>query len=338
MSKSNIEILESFLSTDTSVLENSNAEILQDVSSIVDAYLEGETEESFNKRIEQILTEENNHAEYLRDLITDNYFKEDTNDVVKTKIVFLSNSNALLKDELEFRTDLKKLYLIENRSVLKKKLQELTEVEAAAANASVAPAASISPSVSYFKPLAIAASVLLVVVIGYFLFINPQQTQIAKVEYKRIPIAVIGVDEVQGFAGDGRLTETLSGDSCVIAVIKDSINAYRFWNDTLILKTNIKVDSIQITRRLYSNGYIKLLKERDSILRELELLQVESGRNTGDEPLLQANLKEYHVLLDKLERELSQSRTDKTYMKINNTEYQIMESEEFLKLGIEQSE
>ena len=108
MSKSNIEILESFLSADTSVLESSNAEFLQDLSSVVDAYLEGETEDSFNSRIEQILTEDNNHAEYLRDLITDNYFKEDTNDVVKTKIVFLSISNTLLKDELEFRIDLKK--------------------------------------------------------------------------------------------------------------------------------------------------------------------------------------------------------------------------------------
>ena len=339
MSKSNIEILESFLSADTSVLENSNAEILQDVSSVVDAYLEGETEESFNNRIEKVFTDDSNHAEYLRDLITDNYFKEDTNDVVKTKIVFLSNSNTLLKDELEFRTDLKKLYLIENRSVLKKKLQELTELEAAAATASVVPAASVSPVVSYFKPLAIAASVLLVVVIGYYLFRNPQQTQIAKVEYKKIPIGVIGINAVQGFASDTLITETLTGDSCIIAVINDSVNAYRFWNDTLIIKTNIKVDSIQITRRLYSNGYIKLVKERDSILRELELLQVEAGgRSTGDGPLLQAKLKKYHTLLDKLERETLQAKTDKTYMKINNTEYQIMESEEFLIFGIEQSE
>ena len=48
MSKSNIEILESFLSADTSVLENSNADILQEISTVVDKYLEGETEESFN--------------------------------------------------------------------------------------------------------------------------------------------------------------------------------------------------------------------------------------------------------------------------------------------------
>ncbi len=338
MSKSNIEILESFLSTDTSVLESSNAEILQNLSSVVDAYLEGETEDIINSTIEQVLTEDNPHAEYLRDLVADAYFKEDTNDVVKTKIVFLSYSNTLLKDELEFRTDLKKLYLIENRSVLKKKLQELTELEAESATASVAPAASISPGVSYFKPLAIAASVLLVVVIGYFIFRNPQQTQIAKMEYKKIPIGIVGLSEVQGFAGNGSLSETLIEDSCIIAVIKDSINAYRYWNDTLILRTNIKVDSIQITRRLYSNEYLKLVKERDSILRELELLRVEVGRSTGDGPLLQAKLKRFHTLLDKLKRESLQAKTDKTYMKINNTEYQIMESEEFLKFDVEHSE
>ncbi len=301
MSKSNIEILESFLSADTSVLESSNAEFLQDLSSVVDAYLEGETEDSFNSRIEQILTEDNNHAEYLRDLITDNYFKEDTNDVVKTKIVFLSISNTLLKDELEFRIDLKKLYLIENRSVLKKKLQELIELEAAAATASVAPAASISPGVSYFKPLAIAASVLLVVVAGYLILKNPEQTQIAKLEYKRIPIGVVGISAAQGFASDSLITETLTGDSCVIAIIKDSINAYRYWNDTLILKTKIKVDSIQITRKLYSNEYIKLVIERDSLVQELE-------------------------------NEMLQAKTDKTYLKVNNIEYQIMGSEAFLKL------
>lgn len=336
MSKSNIEILESFLSADTSVLENSNAEILRDLSSVVDAYLEGETEESFNNRIEQILTDDSNHAEYLRDLITDNYFKEDTNYVVKTKIVFLSNSNALLKHELEFRTDLKKLYLIENRSVLKKKLQELTELEAAAATASVAPAASIRPGVSYFKPLAIAASVLLVVVIGYFIFRNPQQTQIAKVEYKRIPIAVVGIDEVQGFAGNDSMAEALAGDTCVIAVINDSINAYRFWNDTLVLRTNIKVDSIQITRKLYSNEYLKLVKERDSLAHEL--LELLNSNERGYGPRIQAIRKEYYSLLEKTEIEILQAKTDKTYLKVNNTEYQIMESEEFLKLEVEYSE
>jgi hypothetical protein len=334
MSKSNIEILDSFLSADTSVLESSNAEILQDLSSVVDEYLEGETEDSFNNRIEQVLTDDSNHAGYLRDLITDNYFKEDTNDVVKTKIVFLSNSNTLLKDELEFRTDLKKLYLIENRSVLKKKLQELTEIEAAAATASVAPAASISPGVSYFKSLAIAASVLLVVVIGYFIFRNPQQSQIAKVEYKRIPIGVIGIDEVQGFAGDGPMAEALTGDSCVIAVIKDSINAYRFWNDTLILKTKIKVDSIKVTRKLYSNEYIKLVKERDSLIQGFKrIIKYDKKGN-----LLRIESNEYEKQLVEIERRMNENKIDKIYLQINNTEYQIMESEEFLKLDVEHSE
>jgi hypothetical protein len=334
MSKSNIEILESFLSADTSVLENSNAEILQDVSSVVDAYLEGETEESFNNRIEQVLTDDSNHAEYLRDLITDNYFKEDTNDVVKTKIVFLSSSNTLLKDELEFRTDLKKLYLIENRSVLKKKLQELTELEAATATASVAPAASIRPGVSYFRPLAIAASVLLVVVIGYFIFRNPQQTQIAKVEYKRIPIGVVGIDEVHGFAGNGPIAEALAADSCVIAVINDSINAYKFWNDTLILKTSIKVDSIKVTRKLYSNEYIKLVKERDSLIQGFKrIIKYDKKGN-----LLRIESNEYEKQLVEIERRMNGNKIDKIYLQINNTEYQIMESEEFLKLEVEHSE
>lgn len=51
MSKSNIEILESIW-VDTSVLESSNAEFLQDLSSVVDAYLEGRNRDSFNSRIE----------------------------------------------------------------------------------------------------------------------------------------------------------------------------------------------------------------------------------------------------------------------------------------------
>ena len=117
--------------------------------------------------------------------------------------------------------------------------------------------------------MAIAASVLLVVVAGYLILKNPEQTQIAKLEYKRIPIGVVGISAAQGFASDSLITETLTGDSCVIAIIKDSINAYRYWNDTLILKTKIKVDSIQITRKLYSNEYIKLVIERDSLVQEL---------------------------------------------------------------------
>lgn len=64
--------------------------------------------------------------------------------------------------------------------------------------------------------MAIAASVLLVVIVGYSLFRTIQPTQIAKVEYKRIPISVIGIEEIQGFAGN----ETLDIDSCIIAIVK----------------------------------------------------------------------------------------------------------------------
>ncbi len=291
MSKSNIEILESFLSADTSVLENSNAEIIQDVSSVVDAYLEGETEESFNNRIEQVLTEDNAHAAYLRDLIADIFFQEDTSDEIKSKITLLGSSNSMLADELEFRTNLKKLYLIEQRSVLKKKLQDLTEPviiidEEIAAVANAVPAASIQKPTSYLKPLAIAASVLVVVIAGYLLFKNPQQPQIAKVdtkkntdsiaipEYKKMIIINIDNENGIGFAGNGPASIT---DSIVVGVLNDTINAYRLWNDTLVVKTATKADSIEVVRRV----------SKDS---------------------------------------------DKIYLKLNTNEYQIMETEEFLRL------
>lgn len=291
MSKSNIEILGSFLSADTSVLESSNVEILQDISSAVGAYLEGETEDSFNSRIEQVLTEDNAHAAYLRDLIADIYFQEDTSDEIKSKITFLGSSISILADELEFRTNLKKLYLIEQRSVLKKKLQDLTEPviiidEEIAAVANAVPAASIQKPTSYLKPLAIAASVLVVVIAGYLLFKNPQQPQIAKVdtkkntdsiaipEYKKMIIINIDNENGIGFAGNGPASIT---DSIVVGVLNDTINAYRLWNDTLVVKTATKADSIEVVRRV----------SKDS---------------------------------------------DKIYLKLNTNEYQIMETEEFLRL------
>ena len=277
MSKSNIEILESFLSADTSVLESSNVEILQDISSAVGAYLEGETEDSFNSRIEQVLTEDNAHAAYLRDLIADIYFQVDTTDDIKSKISLLSTSNSMLADELEFRTNLKKLYLIEQRPVLKKKLQELTEYGEVAAVASAAPAKNNQTPISYLKPLAIAASVLLVVIVGYFLLRSPQQAQIAKVEYKRMPVKVINMADLHGFAGNGPKAASITVDSCIVGIIKDSITAYKYFNDTFTLKTNIKVDSIQIVREV-----------------------------TND--------------------------SDKIHLYLNTDEYQIMETEEFLRL------
>lgn len=277
MSKSNIEILEFFLSADTSVLESSNVEILRDISSVVLTYLEGKTEDNFNSRIEQVLTEDNAHAAYLRDLIADIYFQEDPSDKIKSKITFLGSSISILADELEFRTNLKKLYLIEQRPVLKKKLQELTEYREEAAVASVAPDKSLQKPTSYFKPLAIAASVLLAVIVGYFLLRSPQQTQIAKVEYKRMPVKVINMADLHGFAGNGPKAASITVDSCIVGIIKDSITAYKYFNDTFTLKTNIKVDSIQIVREV-----------------------------TND--------------------------SDKIHLYLNTDEYQIMETEEFLRL------
>ncbi|MCB0514297.1 MAG: hypothetical protein KDC60_07710 [Bacteroidetes bacterium] len=289
MSKNNIEILESFLKVDISVLESNSAEILQVLSSVVDTYLEGETEDVFNNRIEQILSEDNSHAEYLRDLIADIYFEEDTNNNVKSKILILSSTHPLIKQELEFRTDIRKLYLLENRTAFKEKLQGLTK-----RNLVESPAANVNRGVSYFKSLAIAASVLLVVIVGYSLFRTIQPTQIAKVEYKRIPISVIGIEEIQGFAGN----ETLDIDSCIIAIVKDSVNSYKYWNDTLILKTNIKVDSLQIIRKIKDDN--REITDTNSI-----------SQNT------------------------SSALQDKTYLKINDKEYQIVESEVFLKITTE---
>lgn len=293
MSKNNIEILTSFLSADTSVLESSNAEISQNISSVLDAYLDEETDDSFNKRIEVILMEDNSHAEYLRDLIADAYFKEDTNEAVKSKIVSLSNSNSLLKNELEFRTDIKKLYLIENRPAFKKKLQDLTEpvlADVAAANTNVSPAASTGSNVSFLKPLAIAASVLLVVVIGYFIFRDPQQTQIAKVdtkkntdsiavpEYKKMIIITLGKQNGIGFASDGQSAIT---DSLVIGVLIDSINAYKLWNDTLVIKSSSKVDSVKVIRRVSNESdkiYLKLNADEYQIMESDEYLRLELSK------------------------------------------------------------
>lgn len=277
MSKSNIEILEFFLSADTSVLESSNVEILRDIASVVLTYLEGKTEDNFNSRIEQVLTEDEAHAAYLRDLIADIFFQVDTTDDIKSKISLLSTSNSMLADELEFRTNLKKLYLIEQRPVLKKKLQELTEYGEVAAVASAAPAKNNQTTISYLKPLAIAASVLLVVIVGYFLLRSPQQAQIAKVEYKRMPVKVINMADLHGFAGSGSKATSITIDSCIVGIIKDSITAYKYFNDTFTLKTNIKVDSIQIVREV-----------------------------TND--------------------------SDKIHLYLNTDEYQIMETEEFLRL------
>lgn len=293
MSKNNIEILTSFLSADTSVLESSNAEISQNISSVLDAYLDEETDDSFNKRIEVIFMEDNSHAEYLRDLIADAYFKEDTNEAVKSKIVSLSNSNSLLKNELEFRTDIKKLYLIENRPAFKKKLQDLTEpvlADVAAANTNVSPAASTGSNVSFLKPLAIAASVLLVVVIGYFIFRDPQQTQIAKVdtkkntdsiavpEYKKMIIITLGKQNGIGFASDGQSAIT---DSLVIGVLIDSINAYKLWNDTLVIKSSSKVDSVKVIRRVSNESdkiYLKLNADEYQIMESDEYLRLELSK------------------------------------------------------------
>jgi hypothetical protein len=254
MSKSNIEILNTFLSLNSAEFEDYSSNSAKEILSLVTSFLEGKTEADFNTQFEQVLKEDNAHAEYLRDLIADIYFQEDTTDDIKSKITVLSASNSMLSDELEFRTNLKKLYLIEQRPVLKKKLQELTELEVAAATASAAPAASVSPAVSYFKPLAIAASVLLVVIVGYFIFRNTQQTQIAKVEYKIIPIAVINTTDHQGFAGNGPQDSSITVDSCIVGIIKDSITAYKYFNDTFTLKTNIKVDSIKIVREVSNDS------------------------------------------------------------------------------------
>ena len=287
MSKSNIEILESFLSADTSVLENSNADILQEISTVVDKYLEGETEEIFNRRIEQVLLEENSHAEYLRDLVADDYFIEDTNDAVKSKIITLSNTNPLLKNELDFRTDIKKLHLIETRDLFKKKLQELTELEVSNSNIkNIVSAASTNKSVSYFKPLAITASVLLVVFVGYFILRNPQQTKIAKVdikknidsiaipEYKKMIIINIGNESGIGFAGDGKTSIT---DSLVVGLLQDTVNAYKLWNDTLLIKTFVETDSIKVIREISKDSnkfYLKINADKYQIMETEDFLNL----------------------------------------------------------------
>ncbi len=287
MSKNNLEILTSFLSAELSILEDSNTEILQNLFSVVDEYLKGNTEADFNTQIEQVLKEDDAHAEYLRDLIADIYFQEDTNDAVKSKIILISNSNILLKEEIEFRTDIRKLYLIENRPAFKKKLQELTEREVAA-TASYAPAASINPGISYFKPLAIAASILLVVVIGYFLFRNPQQTQIAKLdtkknidsiavpEYKKMIIITEGNQNSIGFAGEGSAVIT---DSLAVGILKDTINAYKLWEDTLIIRTNKNADGITIIREVSTASdkmYLKINSEKYQIMESEEYLLLEA--------------------------------------------------------------
>ena len=283
---SNLEILASFLSADPSVLENSNADILQEISSVVDAYLEGKTEFNFNSRIEQVLTEDNAHAEYLRDLIADIYFQEETSDKTKTKITLLSSSNSLLSDELELRTNLRILYLIEQRPIFKKKLQELTEYDEVAAVASAAPAASIHPPGSYFKPLSIAASVLLVVVVGYFIFRNPQQIQIAKIDvdgiaipiYEKMMMINIGNENGIGFAGND---STSIRDSLIVGVLNDTINAYRLWNDTLDVKTATKVDSIEVIRRVSKDSdkiYLKLNTNEYQIIETEEYLKLEQNK------------------------------------------------------------
>ena len=277
MSKSNIEILNAFLSSDSVEFEDYSSNLAKEILSLVSAFLAGETDVSLYSQINQILSEDNAHADYLRDLIADIYFQVDTTDDIKSKISLLSTSNSMLADELEFRTNLKKLYLIEQRPVLKKKLQELTEYREEAAVASVAPDKSLQKPTSYFKPLAIAASVLLAVIVGYFLLRSPQQTQIAKVEYKRMPVKVINMADLHGFAGSGSKATSITIDSCIVGIIKDSITAYKYFNDTFTLKTNIKVDSIQIVREV-----------------------------TND--------------------------SDKIHLYLNTDEYQIMETEEFLRL------
>ena len=277
MSKSNIEILNAFLSSDSVEFEDYSSNLAKEILSLVSAFLAGETDVSLYSQINQILSEDNAHADYLRDLIADIYFQVDTTDDIKSKISLLSTSNSMLADELEFRTNLKKLYLIEQRPVLKKKLQELTEYGEVAAVASAAPAKNNQTPISYLKPLAIAASVLLVVIVGYFLLRSPQQAQIAKVEYKRMPVKVINMADIHGFAGSGSKATSITIDSCIVGIIKDSITAYKYFNDTFTLKTNIKVDSIQIVREV-----------------------------TND--------------------------SDKIHLYLNTDEYQIMETEEFLRL------
>lgn len=283
MSKSNIEILNAFLSLNSAEFEDYSSNSAKEILSLVTSFLEGKTEADFNTQFEQVLKENNAHAEYLRDLIADIYFQEDTTDDIKSKITVLSASNSMLSDELEFRTNLKKLYLIEQRPVLKKKLQELTEPviiidEEIASVANAAPAASIQKPVSYLKPLAIAASVLLVVIVGYFLFRNPLQTEIAKVEYKRIPIKVVNTADLQGFAGDGPKAASFTVDSCIVGIIRDSITAYKYFNDTFTLKTNIKVDSIQIVREVSNDSdkiHLYLNTNKYQIMETEEFLRLE---------------------------------------------------------------